>query len=450
MNKKNIILSLLIAFSGILTAYSQPQVLDQVAAVVGNKIVLQSHIQSQIQQYKTQGTELPPDANCAILEEMLFQKLLLHHAEIDSITVSESQVDQELDRRLRYFIAQIGSEKALEEYYGKTIEEIKDDFKDLIKDQLQVQTMQGKITDNATVTPAEVKAFFKKFPEDSLPLINAEVEVAHILATPKISEEARKEAREKIETLRERVLKGEKLATLAVLYSEDPGSAKKSGELGMVGRGSFVPEFEAVAFNLKPGEVSKVIETTYGYHILELIERRGEQINVRHILISPKVSAQDLFRARTYLDSVYVVMQSTDTLTFADAALKFSDDKESKNNGGMLINPATGTTKFEMDQVDPQVFFVIDKLKPGEFSQPALVQLPGGKQGYRILYLKSRTEPHRANLKDDYQKIQEAALAEKQQQIMDKWIAKKLESTYFRIADDYKTCELENFKQNVE
>lgn len=430
-----------------LKAQSEGKLLDQVVAVVGNQIVKQSDVKNQIKQIKNQlleqgdTSEISP---CEVLEDLIFEKLLLDQAQKDSIIVSESQVENELDRRIRFFVMQIGSEKKLEEYYGKSINEIKDEFRSAIKNQLLTQQMQQKISGNVSVTPAEVKAFYHRFPEDSLPFVNAEVEIGQIVVYPTISKEAKAEAKEKITTLRERILKGENFNTLAILYSEDPGSARKGGELGLVPRGTFVPEFEAAAYNLKPGEVSKIVETEFGYHILQLIERRGEQINVRHILISPKLDGSDLLKAKNRIDSIYQILKA-DTITFAEAAMRYSDDDATKDNGGLMINPQTGTTRFEMNQIDPTLFFVIDKLKVGSFSEPQLFQTQGGKQAYRILYLKTRTEPHRANLKDDYQRIQEAALAFKQNEITRKWISKKLQNTYLRIVPEYSECQFETF-----
>ncbi|HET6244930.1 MAG: peptidylprolyl isomerase [Bacteroidetes bacterium] len=432
--------------------FAQPKVIDQVIAVVGGNIVLKSELENQLHQVKSQ--EIPngsPEVDrCELLEEILFQKLLLNQAVLDSIVISDSQVESEMDRRLRYFIQQIGSEKKLEEYYGKSLSAIKEEFRKLIKDQLLVQQVQSSITSKTTITPSEVKAFFNRIPKDSIPLVSSEIEVAQIVAQPKISEEAKAEAKEKIQAIRERVIKGEKFSTLAVLYSEDPGSSKKGGELGFVDRGSFVPEFEAVAFKLKEGAVSPVIETQYGFHFMELIERRGEQINIRHILIAPKISNEDLRIARNFLDSIRTLILNIDTLDFAEAAALYSDDKETKFNGGLLLNPQTGTTSFEADQLEPSLFFTIDKLKIGEISNPVLMQIPGGKQAYRLLYLKKRTEPHKANLKEDYQKIQEAALNEKKQQVVQVWIDKKLANTYFKLNDEYKSCNFESFKQKTQ
>jgi peptidyl-prolyl cis-trans isomerase SurA len=442
-----ILLYLFLSFNLISFAQKEGKLLDQIVAVIGNQIIKQSDINSQLQQIQNQLKEQGDTtiiSPCEILEDLVFEKLMLDQAQKDSIVVSEAQVEAELDRRIRFFVLQIGSEKKLEEYYGKSINSIKDEFRTSIKNQLLTQQMQQKISGNVTVTPAEVKAFFNRFPIDSLPFVNAEVEIGQIVIEPTISKEAKAAAKEKLNTLRERILKGENFSTLAILYSEDPGSARKGGELGLVPRGTFVPEFEAAAYNLKQGEVSKIIETEFGYHILQLIERRGEQINVRHILITPKLDGSDLLRAKNKIDSVYAILKA-DTLSFAEVAMRYSDDKATKDNGGLIINPQTNTTRFEMNQIDPSLFFVIDKLKVGEYSEPQIFQTQGGKQAYRILYLKTRTEPHRANLKDDYQRLQEAALAFKQNEITRKWISKKLQTTYLRIIPEYTTCNFETF-----
>lgn len=430
-------------------SHAQDNVIDQVIAVVGSNIVLQSDLEAQyfqmINQQGANGNE--ENIRCEIMEQLLFQKLLLNQAALDSLKVGDGQVESEMDRRLNFFVAQIGSEQKLEEYYGKSIAQIKEEFRQLVKNQLLSQQMQGKITSGITITPSEVRSYFKSIPQDSLPFINSELEIGQIVLTPKLSAEAKQEAKEKIEGLRQRVLKGEKFGALAVLYSEDPGSAKKSGELGFVPRGTFVPEFEAVAYKLKEGETSEVFESPFGYHFMQLIGRRGDQINVRHILVTAKIAPEDMLIAKNMLDSVYAVLVNSDTISFAEAALRSSDDKETKFNGGLLINPNTGTTRFETDQVDPNIFFTVDKLKVGEFSKPVLMYNASGKQAYRILYLKTRTEPHRANLKDDYQRIQDAALEDKKLDAVTKWIDQKLSGTYFRINDEFKSCKFENFNQ---
>lgn len=433
-----------IAFLGLLGVSAQP--IDKVVAVVGSNIITMSEVEGQYMQVMAQGYEADETIKCDLLEELLFQKLLVNQAKLDSIEVTDVQVEDELERRLRYFIAQIGSEAKLEAYYKKTITEIKEDFRELIKDQLMAQNMQYKITGDVKVTPAEVREYFSKIPADSLPYINVELEIGRIVKKPIISKKEKDEAKARAEELRQRVLEGANMSTMAKLYSEDPGSAGNGGELGFFGRGQMVPEFEAHAFSLKGKEVSEVFETEYGFHFMQMIERRGEQVNARHILIAPKTSENDLASSKLFLDSIYELLVK-DSLTFTKAAEKFSEDPEGQQNGGMVTNPQTGSTKFEMDQlssIDPTLFLTIDKMKVGEFSKPILTSSSDGKQAYSIILLKSRTEPHKANLRDDYQKIQTAAEAMKESNLVREWIAKKIQSTYIRIDENYTNCEFNN------
>lgn len=426
------------------TASAQP--IDKVVAVVGSNIIMLSEVEAQYLQILSQGYAPDPTIKCDLLEELLFQKLLVNQARLDSVEVSDDQVEEELERRLRYFISQIGSEEKLEEYYKKSIVEIKDDFRDLIKDQLLGQNMQYKITGEVKVTPAEVRDYFTKIPADSLPYINVELEIGRIVKKPIINKKEKDVAKEKAEEIRQRILDGANMATMAKLYSEDPGSAANGGELGFFERGQMVPEFETFAFTLQGKELSDVFETEYGFHFMQLIERRGEQVNARHILITPKTSENDLTSSKLFLDSIYNLLL-TDTLTFAEAAEKFSDDEADKKNGGMVTNAQTGSTKFEMDQlssIDPTLFLTIDKMSVGEFSKPIITSSSDGKQSYSIILLKSRTEPHKANLRDDYQKIQGAASSMKESNLIREWIEKKIATTYIRMDDAYLNCDFNN------
>ena len=445
--KKYSALFLVILLHPVFASLSQPKVIDKVIAIVGDNIILKSDLENQKSQQIQSGAEIPENNECKLLEELLFQKLLINQAQIDSVEVSEAQVQSEIDRRLRFFISQIGSEQKLEEMYKKSISEIKSNFHDLIKEQLLGQNMQQKINGNIKINPGEVKEYYERIPKDSLPLVSSELEVAHIVKKPNIKPEEKKAVKEKLEGLRNRILKGEDFGTLAYLYSEDPGSAKQNGELGFVTRNTLVPEFASIAFTIKPGEVSEIVETDFGFHLIQLIEKRGEQVNVRHILLVPKVNPEDLILAKNYLDSIAEMKKKVDTLTFELSAQLFSEDKDSKMNGGKIMNPQTGTTKFDAEllgQFDPMLFFAAEKMKPGEETQPVLWQKQDGSQAYRIIKLLSRSEPHRANLKDDYQKIQDAALQEKQEKILNNWIDKKIKKTYVKVDDDFNSCKFEN------
>jgi peptidyl-prolyl cis-trans isomerase SurA len=422
-------------------------VVDQVIAVVADEIVLQSDLEAAILQFVQSGQPIEENSRCLIFEDILYKKLLVNQAAVDSVEVSEDQIKGEIDRRLQYFIQQIGSERKLEEFYGKSIPEIRDEFHDLIQEQMLVQQMQGSITQDVDVSPVEVRDFFNKIPKDSLPFINSELVVEHIVIDPQISPNEKTATRQRLEGIRERILKGEDFGTLAYLYSEDPGSARRNGELGFMERGMLVKEFAAVAFSIGPGEVSEVFETEFGFHIVQLIERRGQQVNVRHILIKPKFSQSDLFVARTRLDSLRNQIVSVDSITFEMMAPRYSDDKSTRMNGGKLINPQTGTASFEIteiSQADPSLFFVLDKMKPGEISQPVIYQKFDGSQSYRIVKLVSVTDAHRANLEEDYLKIQSAARAEKEKNLVDEWITSKIEINYIRIDESFRDCEFQH------
>lgn len=437
---------LLMLMSGTVPSAAQTEgkMLDGVVAVVGGSPILKSEVESKQVQAKMDSVPFNP---CSALEDLLFQKLLLAQAILDSVEVSPEQVEDELERRLRYYVAQFGSVKAFEEFYGKTVERFKEEFRDELKDVMLVNRMQATITDNVTVSPTEIREFFESIPKDSVPFINAEVEVGHIVKKPAINPELKKYAKERLEAIRKEVVSGSKdFATAAILYSQDPGSASKGGLYKNVQRGTFVTEFDAVAFRMKEGEVSDVFETDFGYHILTVDARRGEEIDVRHILLVPQPSAEDQVRAKVFLDSIADLIRK-DSLTLSEAASRFSEDEETRMNGGLISNPYTGNTHFEMDdlsQIDPTLTFDIEKLKTGEPSMAKITQLRDGKQAYHVLFVKSRSEPHRANLKDDYQRIQEEALARKKHKIMTDWIKKKAAITFIRIEGEYKNCKFEH------
>lgn len=415
-------------------------VIDQIVAIVGKGIILESDIENQYFSMKAQQMPLKPkqEMRCSILEDILYQKLMVVQAEYDSLVVNDAQVESELNSRLGMFINQAGSQEALEAYYGKTLTQIKNELRDVIGEQLLAQQVQGNIVNSVSITPSEIKSYYKSLEEDSIPMIKTEYVIGEIVKKPPISVEEKLVVKEKLLDLRKRILAGESFSTLAILYSEDPGSAKKGGELGFYGRGQLYPEFEAVAFKLKEGEVSNVVETEAGYHIIQLIERKGDYVNVRHILLVPKVSPEDLLIARNELDSIVQLIRNNE-ITFDEAVVKFSDSDD-KNNEGLLINQYTGSTTFEADQLDPQVSFTIDKMKVGEISNPVPMKTADQKDAYRILKLKVKTLPHKANMKDDYARIQEWALQDKKLKVIGKWIDEKAKDTYVKIIDEFNYC----------
>jgi peptidyl-prolyl cis-trans isomerase SurA len=435
-----ILIPLMVLSASTLNAQSQrDSIIDGILGIVGGNVILISDIENQYIQIRSQGNiqGTAPKLKCQIFENMLFQKLLLHQAQVDSIKVTDAEVEIQMDRRMRYFISQAGTPDRLEEHFGKSLLEIKNELRDVIKEQMLTEQEQQKISKDVTITPAEVKTYFRKLPKDSIPLINSELEIGMIVRQPAIGDEEKQIVKDKLKGFKERFAKGDDFSTLAVLYSEDPGSSKQGGELGMFKRGEMRPEFEAAAFKLKPGEVSDIVETEDGFHLIQMVERRGEYINVRHILMQPKVSPINLNKAKLSLDSVAALIEKK-KLPFEQAVMRYSDDP-SKNSGGLIINPASGNSKFEAGQVDAKIFFVIDKLKVGDVSSPVLTT-ERGKQDYRIYFLKARTNPHKANLEEDYARIQQIALEEKKMDVINDWITNKLNATYVAIIGDYRNC----------
>lgn len=437
MNK--LILCLSVFFT--LNCFAQ-KVIDRVDAIVGNEIILSSDIETQYQQYLAQGYTNRGEIRCQIVEDLLYQKLLLNQAKIDSLEVSELEIESELEKRIRYFVAQVGSKEKLEEFYGKSIIEIKAEFKDLINEQLLSQRMQSTITADVQLTPAEVKIYFNNLPKDSLPIIEAEVELAQIVIKPTISQKEKDRIKQKLSKIKERIESGEDFKVLATLYSDDPGSANNGGELGFVERGDLVPAFEAAAYKLKGDKISSIIESEYGYHIIQLIERRGEQINVRHILLKPKVSSTQLMATKSEIEDV--AKQITDgNITFNQAALDFSDD-ETKNNEGLLINPNSGSSMFVMKDLDPALYFVIEKMEENEISAPIIMQTQDGQKAYRIVKLRKKTNAHTANLLDDYDKIRNVALSEKKEEKLNEWLKDKIAKTYIKLGENLEDCNFEH------
>ncbi len=425
---------------------AQEQLIDRVLAVVGNEIILNSDVKVQLDQRKAAGEEFGENGACLVLEDLMFEKLLIHQAEVDSVEVTDAEVQAVLDRRMDYFISQLGSRKKLEEYYGKTVAELEEELYKPIYGQLVAQKMQQEITGDLKVTPQEVRQFFMSIPSDSLPFINSQVEINQLVKYPEITPESRQQALDRINELRQRVMDGSKVSTLAVLYSEDPGSSKNGGKYEGIKRGQFVKEFEAVAFTMKPGEISEVFETEYGFHFMELLAKRGQEIDLRHILISPKVTDDALQEANRFLDSIKVAIEKGD-ISFDKAAKEFSDDKATKYNGGAMINPANGETKFEINELDKGLFFTIDNLEEGEISEPLYMNRPDGKPAFRLIQLKKQTPPHRANMKDDYQRIKEVALSQKRTEVLEAWIAEHVATTYIRVNESFDNCELKKWRK---
>ena len=415
---------------------------DNIVAIVGDNIILKSDFEQQILQYQAQGLEVDSFMRIQVLEDLLFQKLMLHKAEIDSIEVTENDVFNEIDSRLNTFISQLGSEDQLEEYFDKKIYEIKDEMYEPIENSLIIQRVRFEITSSVDVTPNEVKNYFLNFDPDSLPMVNETIEVAHILKYPPASASAIKETENKLEKLKERVLKGESFATLAILYSEDPGSSRNGGLYNAIKRGMFVKEFEAVMFSLQDGEISDVFETEYGYHIVMMEEHRGDEVDIRHILMSPKISAIDLNIAKDILISARDSILD-EKLTFEDASIRYSDDEMTKFNGGKLINMNNGTSKFELHELENAIKLAVEQLEVNEISEPSYVKLGDGKEAFRLFKLLSKAEAHKVNFKDDYKMIRDMALEQKKDEAISEWINTSLLKTYVRINEAFKVFDFQ-------
>jgi peptidyl-prolyl cis-trans isomerase SurA len=435
---RKIILIIGIVFS--FSISNSQEVIDKVIAVIGNEIILKSDIENQYIQIMSQGYQSETeDLKCDILEELMFQKLLYLQSIQDSTEVTRKEIDTELDRRLSVFINQLGSEKKLEEFYGKSILEIRADFKDIIKEQLLTQKVQAGLTAEVKTTPSEVKNFFAEIPKDSLPMVEAYFEISEIVITPNIGKEEKDAVSEKLNGIRDRVLNGESFATLSILYSEDPGSATNGGELGFVSRNDLVPEFASVAFNLtSTEEVSRVVETEYGFHIIQLIEKKGNMMNFRHILLTPKIGMEELEIAETKMNEVYDLIKS-DSLTFEKAVEQHSDG-DSRFNSGKVMNPYYGNSKLSNEFIDPYTKKAVNGLKVGEYSKPFLSANSKGGKIMKMIRLDIKVEKHIANLKDDYQEIQQYTLEKEKQNVIETWINKKLESTYIKIDESYCNC----------
>ena len=413
---------------------------DGIAGVVGNNIVLNSDVEQQLLQYQAQGLEVDAALRVQVLEDLLFQKLMLHQAVLDSVIVTENEVFNEIDSRINNFIQQLGSEDQLESYFDKKVYEIKEEMFEPIESSLLIQRVRFGITSDVTITPSEIRSYFSTYPLDSLPIVNEEVEVAQILKLPPASPAAISETKKKLEKLKDRINKGESFGTLAILYSEDPGSSRNGGLYTAIKRGMFVKEFEAVMFGLEEGEVSDVFKTEYGYHIALLEERREGEVDIRHILMSPKISPVDLNIAKDILISVRDSILNGDLL-FEKAVLSHSDDKTTKFNGGKLINSNNGTSRFELAQLEQGINTAIENLEVDAITEPLYLKMEDGKEAFRMFMVLDRKDQHQVNLIDDYKKIRDLALESKKDESIEKWINKSLDITYVRIHESFESEE---------
>lgn len=415
-------------------------VLDKIVAKIGGEVIFHSDVEEQMAMMRERKGNPGKTEQCLILESLMAQAMLVHYAKIDSVEVTEDEVDAEIDARMDQILTYMNNDRKLfQEVYGQTVSEMREQVKDDMQRKLLGDKMQAEIMKNVDITPAEVLEFYNRIPKDSLPYFNAEVELAELVIYPQINEEERAKALEKINKVKDLLKAGEDFATLARKYSDD-GSARDGGDLGWTTRGSFVPEFEATAFQLEVNETSDVIETEFGYHILQLLERRGNSIHTRHILVRPRITDADLQKTVNKLDSIKMLI-SADSLSFPDAVHRFGDKRvQSYSNNGRMINPKTTNTFFETADVDSEIFFSIDTLKVWDITPPIEYRTPLGDYSYKIVQLQGRTTPHKANLKQDYSRIQDAAKESKRNVAFSDWVDKHIPNTYIVIDPQYKDC----------
>lgn len=437
---KYILINLILLSPVLGLSQNQGVVVDKIIAKVDDHIVLKSDLEMAYLEYLSRGEFRESNAKCQILEQLVVNKMLVAKSEIDSIEVSDVEVQSELSRRMDYMISQIGSQEEIEKYYGKSIEQLEAELFESIKEQLVIRRMQQEITADLKVSPADVKRFFNKIPVDSLPFFSTEVEVAQIVKEPKPGKKQKEEVEKLMHEIRGQILKGTPFAQLAQQYSEDPGSAARGGELPFYKRGDLAPEFEATAMTLEEGELSAPIETQFGFHLIELQQKRGNTFKTRHILISPKPSEKDISNARNFLDSLRTAIIN-DSIDFQSAAKEYSDDKNTSSNGG-FFQDSNGANRVSVEQLDPTIFFTLDTMTIGTITDPEMFQQPDGSTAFRILYYKSRVAPHQANLKQDYQKIANAALNDKQNRILSRWFEEARDDVYIEVDPEYDHCNL--------
>lgn len=438
--------ALLLMLFAAVSVYGQDNVIDEVVWVVGDEAILKSDVESERLNARYEGRKFDGDPYCIIPEQLAVQKLFLHQAAIDSIEVSEQEVIGQVERRTNWLIEQVGgSKEKLEEYYNKTSTQIREMLRENIRDGLTVQKMQQHIVGEIKITPAEVRRYFKDLPQDSIPFVPTQVEVQIVTLEPKIPLEEVERVKKTLRDYTDGINSGKmSFATYARFYSEDPGTARRGGELGFMGKGELVPEYANVAFNLQdPNKVSKIVETEFGFHIIQLIEKRGDRINTRHILLKPKVEEKDLEAALVRLDSIADDIRNQ-KFTFDDAATYISQDKDTKNNHGLMANKNTGTARFEMQdlaQVSQEVAKMVENMNVGEISRAFTMINDKGKEVCAIVKLKSRINGHKATISEDYQRLKAIVMEKRSEDKLEKWIKEKQKHTYVRINEKWQKCD---------
>ncbi|MCC7030471.1 MAG: peptidylprolyl isomerase [Chitinophagaceae bacterium] len=443
MNKIKVLFFLLCLSAKFQTVRAQSESLDKIVAVVGDKIILRSEIDAAFDDYRRENPSLPDSFKCQLLEQTLLQKVLIEQAALDSVVVSDEEIEGALENRIRYFLSMYGTEEKLEEMAGKTVYQLKDDYRPMFRDKLLADRMQNQVMANVKITPQEVIAFYNKIPKDSLPLYPSMVEVGHIVFKPDVNKEVEDYAIEELKKLRKELVSGStSFEQLAGRYSEDPGSKDLGGDLGVMGRDELDPEFAAAAFKLQNGEISDVVKSSFGFHIIQMVNRQGEKAKLRHILKKPYITSDVIKVTLEKADSVRASLISG-KIKFSEAISKYHHDDATKYTGGMFSDPQTGGSLIPIENLEPSVALMINDMKPGEFSKPfEYTDEKTGDRLVRIVYLKKRTEPHKANLNEDYSKIQQAAFSEKQTNYLMKWLEGRIPSFYIKVGDEYNDCSM--------
>ncbi len=424
---------------------AQKNIIDEVVWVVGDESILKSEVEEQRLRAEYEKTPLEGDPYCVIPEQMAIQKLFLHQAAIDSITVNESAVNNQVESQLNYYVSQIGSKEKVEEYFRKPTSELREDLRDMIRNQQLIQQMRSKLVEKIKSTPADIRRFFNKIPADSIPTVPAQVELQIVSFEPPVPLEESTRIKDRLRDFTERVTSGTTdFSVLARIYSEDTESAKRGGELGFMGRGQLVPEFATVAFNLlDPKKVSRIVQSEFGYHIIQLIEKRGDKINCRHILLKPRVSIEEKNKAIHNLDSISGLIRNG-KITFEQAVMAYSQDKNTALNAGLMLNDKTGTSKFEYQDLNPEIAKIVYDKKVGEISAPfSMISPTTNKEVVAVVKIKSKVESHKANLTDDYQMLRAMYEDKEKQDFITNWIVKKQKETYISIDPAWVNCKFQ-------
>ena len=446
MTKIKLALSALFAIIA-LASSAQNNIAEEVAWVVGDQPIWKSDIEEQYNNMQYEKVDLHGDPYCLIPDQMAIEKLYLHQADIDTITVPDASVMSEVDARINFYISQLGSREKMEQYFRKSMPEMREQMVDMVRNSYRVRSVQQKLTENVKATPADVRRYFDRLPSDSIPFVPMQVQVQILTLNPVIPRQEIEDVKARLRDMADKITRGEsEFSTMAILYSEDKESALRGGEIGFMGRGHLDPEYAAVAFNLNdPKRVSKIVESQYGYHIIQLIEKRGDRINTRHILLRPKVSDNDLVDAINRLDSVRTDIVDNSKFTFEQGVAYLSQDKDTRNNRGIMVNQQNGTPLFQMSELPQEVGKMVNNMQVGDISKPFIMIDPNlNREVVAIVKLTDRIQGHQANISDDYQLIKNMYEEAEREAMLKKWLEKKIQETYVRIEDGWRNCEFEH------